>query len=234
MSPELFNPEIQDSNPTKLSDCYALGMVIYEVLSGRIPFYQLVNFVVPGMVLGGERPVRLEGLEGVWFMDDVWTILERCWAPQPNDRPGVGEVLRCLGEVSGVWTPPSPQVVASPSITDPPSWNPFYTRTEESTDGGDVSPPPQIAPPQPPKKPLSNGDADDGTLDFSARALAPLYEAADREDLRVRVEGLNSSDLEGSGGIVNVVGLMTLLDVMDSEYASWSRQEMQAIHPPSD
>ena len=37
MSPELFDPEsfgLQEGRPTKASDCYALGMVIYEVLSG--------------------------------------------------------------------------------------------------------------------------------------------------------------------------------------------------------
>jgi len=37
MSPELLNPEMfgmpesEDNRPTRQSDCYALGMVIYEV-----------------------------------------------------------------------------------------------------------------------------------------------------------------------------------------------------------
>jgi len=34
MSPELLNPEsfgLNDSRPTTQSDCYALGMVVYEV-----------------------------------------------------------------------------------------------------------------------------------------------------------------------------------------------------------
>ena len=34
MSPELLNPDlfgITDCRPTKQSDCYALGMVVYEV-----------------------------------------------------------------------------------------------------------------------------------------------------------------------------------------------------------
>jgi len=37
MSPELLDPErfgmpkSEDNRPTKLSDCYAIGMVIYEV-----------------------------------------------------------------------------------------------------------------------------------------------------------------------------------------------------------
>ena len=37
MSPELLDPDrfgITDNRPTKESDCYALGMVVYEVRAG--------------------------------------------------------------------------------------------------------------------------------------------------------------------------------------------------------
>lgn len=40
MSPELLDPsrlEDQDPRPTKESDCFALGMVIYEVRARKIP-----------------------------------------------------------------------------------------------------------------------------------------------------------------------------------------------------
>ena len=40
MSPELLDPEsfgLKKSRLTKESDCYALGMMVYEVLSGRVP-----------------------------------------------------------------------------------------------------------------------------------------------------------------------------------------------------
>jgi serine/threonine protein kinase len=43
MSPELLDPKgfgLKDGRPTEHSDCYALGMLIYEVLSGQIPFSQ--------------------------------------------------------------------------------------------------------------------------------------------------------------------------------------------------
>ena len=44
MSPELLDPEqfgASDVRPTKKSDCYALGMVVYEVrLDAAVPFVE--------------------------------------------------------------------------------------------------------------------------------------------------------------------------------------------------
>jgi hypothetical protein len=69
-------------------------MVKYEVLSGHTPFYEFVSLVVPGMIFGGKRPGRPEGSEGIWFTDDVWAVLERCWAHQPNGRPEIVDVAQ--------------------------------------------------------------------------------------------------------------------------------------------
>ena len=117
MSPELLDPEmfgLKDNRGTKSSDCYALGMVVYEVLSRRIPFYQHV--VVAHRILGGERPERPQGMEGEWFTDDIWGILGHCWTHEPSDRPSVDSVLRCLEAASRVWTPLSPSLMEA----DPP------------------------------------------------------------------------------------------------------------------
>ena len=99
MSPELLAPEQsgrQDSRPTKFSDCYALGMVIYEVLSGRVPFDQLRDTIVMRRVPEGLRPERPQGEEGAWFTDWLWVMVERCWIARPDDRPSVDAVLEYL------------------------------------------------------------------------------------------------------------------------------------------
>ena len=88
-SPELLVPNqfgLKESRPTEASDCYALGMVIYEVLSGQTPFFQYSNLAVVWKILEGERPKRPQGEQGMWFTDDIWEISERCWKPQPGDR----------------------------------------------------------------------------------------------------------------------------------------------------
>ena len=108
MSPELLDPDIQDHRPTRYSDRYSLGMVIYEVLSRRVPFYQYEDLSIFEKVMQGDRPNRAEGVEGIWFTDDIWNLLERYWVPRPRMRPSIGDVLRRLEKASKSQIQPSP------------------------------------------------------------------------------------------------------------------------------
>ena len=146
MSPELFLPEtfgLKHSRPTVFSDCYALGMVVYEVLRGEVPFYRDKHFVVVAKVIDGHRPERPRGPEGTWFTDDIWSILKRCWKPKPGDRPSVPEVLRSLK----TWMPPSPQslALADLAMTKALMWN-SDSSTEEDMDESKASSPSHAAP----------------------------------------------------------------------------------------
>ena len=122
MGPELFYPEklgLTGRRPTKSSDCYALGMVIYEVLSGKVPFHHYKYYkgiAVVWRILNGEHPERPQGEGGVWFMDDFWNTLRRCWELTPDDRPGAEDVLHSLEKASMSWTPA--QTIAFPLTTD--------------------------------------------------------------------------------------------------------------------
>jgi serine/threonine protein kinase len=96
MSPELLFPEgydLEDSQPTKESDNYAFGMVVFEVLSGQPPFAGYKGFIVTRKVIEGERPERPEGS---WFTNDLWGTLKQCWSPQPEERPTAAAVLKFL------------------------------------------------------------------------------------------------------------------------------------------
>ena len=108
MSPELLHPErfgLNQGRPTEKSDCYALGMVTLEVLSGERPFPRDQDFIVMRKVIEGEHPERPEG---EWFTDGLWRTLEQCWSPQPNDRPTIETVLECLEHVSTICQPLPP------------------------------------------------------------------------------------------------------------------------------
>ena len=108
MSPELLDPnhsDFMDGQRTKASDCYTLGMVIYEVLSGQVPFADYHILTIPQHITSGERPKRPKR---EWFTGDLWGMLELCWSSQPIDRPTIGAVFKCLERRSPTWKPLPP------------------------------------------------------------------------------------------------------------------------------
>ena len=105
MSPELLDSEhfrFARGCPTKSSDCYALGMVIYETIGGKLPFHKYTDLTVVLEVRKGKRPRRL-----AMFNQTLWTTLKSCWAYDPKDRPSIEHVLRCLETVSNSRSPPT-------------------------------------------------------------------------------------------------------------------------------
>ena len=130
MSPELlvpdqFNvPQSEGDRPTRQSDCYALGMVIYEVgvrasglvlsdsqpgvlqvLCGIHPFYEIEagNSLVMSAIIDGKRPERPESAARLGFNDELWATVERCWKPNRHERPAVEEILSCLNDATAFW-----------------------------------------------------------------------------------------------------------------------------------
>jgi len=121
MSPERIAPQkfgCKDGRPTKPSDCYALGMVVYEAISGNLPFHKCTDIAVFMKVVEGEHPPR-----GPGFTKSLWEMLELCWTAQPNNRPSIEEVLQCLEMASTLSEPHSPG--ADDAIDDGgDSWDP--------------------------------------------------------------------------------------------------------------
>ncbi|KAG8895414.1 hypothetical protein FRB99_000603 [Tulasnella sp. 403] len=92
-APELL--ELGESRTPK-SDVYAFGMLIYQVLSGRLPFYDassqtaIYNIVVQKR----QRPPHdpMESSTGQPYTR-LWDVAEKCWAAEPGDRPSMRHVL---------------------------------------------------------------------------------------------------------------------------------------------
>ena len=134
MSPERISPQdfgLKTSRPSKSSDCYSLGMVIYETISGNLPFHEDRGLTIFVKVLRGERPRREDG-----FANSLWDMLEWCWMARPSDRPNVEDVLQCLETCSNrtaegmerdlglegrVFPPGQPRDYSSPDDDDNPA-----------------------------------------------------------------------------------------------------------------
>lgn len=124
MSPELLHsPPGSDGRPTCESDCYALGMVIYEVswsrpppvtlaypsqvLTGLRPFHHLyVDKQILLAIIRGERPEKPLDAESLGLSDALWGLLQSCWSESSSARPTAQRLLCYLSSAAPTWVSP--------------------------------------------------------------------------------------------------------------------------------
>jgi serine/threonine protein kinase len=87
MSPEQVNGERLDGR----SDLYALGVVAFQVLSGRLPFEGLPMPAV--LVAHATRPAPLLREVAPNVPASLAAVVDRCLAKRPDDRYATGEAL---------------------------------------------------------------------------------------------------------------------------------------------
>ncbi|CAE6511150.1 unnamed protein product [Rhizoctonia solani] len=105
MAPELIgsdSPNAPCGKPSFASDVHALGMTIYEIFSGTLPFFGLKR--EPQVILAimnRELPERIPGI----FTDELWDLLHQCWRYKAQERPTARQVLHALQELHRRQTP---------------------------------------------------------------------------------------------------------------------------------
>ena len=105
MAPELLCPTKfngTSSRPTQPADIYALGMVIYEVLTGFQPFHEerWREYEITHHVVTGVRPAEPADPEQIGFVDGIWELVQECWNGEPTRRPTIDQVLTNLARVA--------------------------------------------------------------------------------------------------------------------------------------
>ena len=93
MAPELFKA-ISSQENSKASDIWALGVLIWEILTGRQP-YQGVEHIAIGMWVcqdGQKLPIP-ENAPAI-FQE----ILRKCWGKLPKDRISACEIIEKIDE----------------------------------------------------------------------------------------------------------------------------------------
>ena len=145
MAPELFDGE---SRPSRESDIYALGMVIYEVctlyawrigpddslpqvLAHTRPFSPIIHYAVPALVISGKRPLRPTNRDILGLSDNVWLLMEKCWDLDPSVRPHISDILALFETTSRRWISPTSEAIIELELGRPTSRS---TPDTESTD----------------------------------------------------------------------------------------------------
>ncbi|CAE6399719.1 unnamed protein product, partial [Rhizoctonia solani] len=90
------------TEPTKPSDVYALGMTIYETISGKIPYHGKQDVTVVLLVtVKKQAPERPECIKvGCRTDDKLWELLLRCWNYEPRNRPSANQVATSLAKIT--------------------------------------------------------------------------------------------------------------------------------------
>ena len=92
-----LSPEaIQRRRFSEKSDVWAFGVTMWEILTnGNHPYALVTDSAILAHVFGGGRLSRPDDCP-----EDLWSIVQQCWATSPADRPTFAEVGILLGQVS--------------------------------------------------------------------------------------------------------------------------------------
>ncbi|KAG8893067.1 hypothetical protein FRB99_002215 [Tulasnella sp. 403] len=97
------------------SDVFAFGMTIYQVLSGKPPFYDYGSpSAVPYAFSNGERPPSNPESSPIGHSyGAIWDIAERCWQGEPSARPSMLKVFRDICDLPVLPVPPTVRAISN-------------------------------------------------------------------------------------------------------------------------
>ncbi|KAJ7182610.1 kinase-like domain-containing protein [Mycena crocata] len=76
---------------TKSSNVYSFALLVLEILASQAPKGRPHRPFMAPKDVSELRPKRVDGIP-----DEVWSILDQCWAFEPQARPGILDVLHQL------------------------------------------------------------------------------------------------------------------------------------------
>jgi len=102
MAPELiYSPDRKDHENSWMTDMWSFGMVVYELISGKMPYYEAGGVLVVGEILRRKIPSKPK-FTGEYH-EKLWRICLLCWNFEPSQRPTSQAVLDDLISTKSVY-----------------------------------------------------------------------------------------------------------------------------------
>ncbi|GBC05825.1 hypothetical protein RclHR1_06450003 [Rhizophagus clarus] len=79
----------------KKSDIYSLGVLLWEISSGRHPFLQIDIYILQFHIVNGNREEPIEGTPSKYQK-----LYQKCWDVEPKSRPNIEEVNEILSQLN--------------------------------------------------------------------------------------------------------------------------------------
>lgn len=101
-------PELNTSKETTKSDVFAFAMFAYELYSRQLPYAHLPDHRVgdePGIWSTKKQRIRPERPSNTHLTDEIWALIQRCWAHSPAERPSMSTVSRELVTIQDSCSP---------------------------------------------------------------------------------------------------------------------------------
>ena len=105
LNPRWLAPEVLSGSPcTTASDVFSFSMVMWEIMTRKLPWEGMTTWVVVGNVQKGERP-PLDSLEIEDAVDtsqsvqDFKDLVAMCWCHEPEKRPTFSHIAMKLREI---------------------------------------------------------------------------------------------------------------------------------------
>ncbi|KAK8847086.1 hypothetical protein M9Y10_019664 [Tritrichomonas musculus] len=92
--PSYSSPEILQRNQySESGDVYSFGMLVYELITGEIPFKgnDSINYIMDEVIMKSKRPEINDEVEECYR-----ELIEICWSQEPSDRPTFSEITSIL------------------------------------------------------------------------------------------------------------------------------------------
>ncbi|EPQ54922.1 kinase-like protein [Gloeophyllum trabeum ATCC 11539] len=98
LAPELADPHAATWRKTRASDVWAFGCVCLEVCTERSPYAYVPHDALALLaIVAGRAPA--ERPDALGMSAALWEMCLRCWAPDPAQRLGSGDLVMEMGKV---------------------------------------------------------------------------------------------------------------------------------------